>query len=144
MKIKLIIFIMFLYILLLGCIANNIEKKEISKENESKNIINIEKANESKNIINIEKANESKNIINIEKANESKNEIGIIRINVIERTTVVWTNMESIGHSITSDLFDSGIISKGQTFSYTFNVSGNYGYYCKPHPFMKGRINVEI
>jgi plastocyanin len=51
-------------------------------------------------------------------------------------TTVTWTNGdEGIGHTATSDdgLWDSGIISTGESFSFTFEEPGEYPYYCKPH-----------
>jgi plastocyanin len=50
-------------------------------------------------------------------------------------TTVTWTNKESLQHTVTSDtgLFDSGLLSQGGTFSYTFTKAGEYSYYCTPH-----------
>lgn len=50
-------------------------------------------------------------------------------------TTVTWTNMDSVNHTVTSDtgLFDSGELGKGSTFSYTFTKAGVYTYYCIPH-----------
>jgi plastocyanin len=50
-------------------------------------------------------------------------------------TTVTWTNMDSVNHTVTSDtgLFDSGELGKGSTFSYTFDKAGVYTYYCIPH-----------
>jgi amicyanin len=60
-------------------------------------------------------------------------------------TTVTWTNKDSVGHTVTTrtSLFDSGLLSKGQTFSYTFNQKGTYDYYCTVHPYMAGKIIVE-
>jgi plastocyanin len=60
-------------------------------------------------------------------------------------TNVVWTNFDSIGHTATSDdgLFNSGILSEGESWNYTFEEEGSYGYYCIPHPNMKGTIVVE-
>ena len=58
--------------------------------------------------------------------------------------TVVWTNQDSVSHTITSDTgdFDSGSIAPGKTFSYTFNNGGSFGYHCSIHPMMSGTINV--
>jgi serine/threonine-protein kinase len=49
-------------------------------------------------------------------------------------TTVQW-EWQSSGHSVTStdDLFDSGIQNEGDEFSYTFEETGNFMYYCIPH-----------
>jgi plastocyanin len=60
-------------------------------------------------------------------------------------TTVTWTNMDSVNHTVTSDtgLFDSGELGKGGTFSYTFDKAGVYTYYCIPHHAkMKGTVTV--
>jgi alcohol dehydrogenase (cytochrome c) len=59
-------------------------------------------------------------------------------------TTVTWTNTGNIGHTVTSDdgIFDSGDLGPGQTFSFTFDTPGTYWYFCRPHPFMRGRIVV--
>ena len=59
-------------------------------------------------------------------------------------TTVTWTNKDSVGHTATSDdgVFDSGMLSKGSSFSYTFTTAGTFGYFCKPHPYMVATIVV--
>lgn len=66
-------------------------------------------------------------------------------IEVKSGTTVTWTNNDNIGHTATSvnDLFDSGIIQPGQTWSYSFNATGQYDYYCVLHPWMKGTVKVS-
>jgi amicyanin len=59
-------------------------------------------------------------------------------------TTVTWINEDSASHTITSEgKFDSGILNKGDTFSYTFNEAGTFEYICTLHPKMKGRVIVE-
>lgn len=60
-------------------------------------------------------------------------------------TTVTWTNESSLTHTVTSDtdLFDSGNMGKGDTFSYTFTTAGTYTYHCIPHKaYMIGTIIV--
>ncbi|CAN5621017.1 hypothetical protein BH23THE1_BH23THE1_17560 [soil metagenome] len=72
--------------------------------------------------------------------------------------TVLWTNNDSAFHTVTSgeaggpdagQIFDSGLagpsamISKGITFEHTFNVAGEYPYYCILHPGMVGLVIVE-
>ena len=39
--------------------------------------------------------------------------------------------------------FDSGDIVPGETFSYVFDQSGTFNYFCIPHPFMEGTVIVE-
>lgn len=66
-------------------------------------------------------------------------------ITIAAETTVTWTNQDSAPHTISSrnDVFDSGNLSRGTTFSYTFTQSGTFEYYCKNHPYMTGKIIVE-
>jgi plastocyanin len=60
-------------------------------------------------------------------------------------TTVTWTNQDSVQHTVTEreSLFDSGLLSRGESFSRTFNDPGEYDYYCIPHPYMTGKVIVE-
>lgn len=60
-------------------------------------------------------------------------------------TTITWKNNENVGHNVVADngLFSSGILSKGQNFSYTFTSSGTYNYSCSIHPSMRGKIIVQ-
>lgn len=65
-------------------------------------------------------------------------------ITVKKGATVTWTNLDSAEHTATSDdgLFDSGLLAKGESWSFTFEEVGSYGYYCIPHPFMTGTVVV--
>lgn len=56
--------------------------------------------------------------------------------------TVVWTNSESISHTATGSTFDSGTLSKGGSFSFTFTQAGTFSYICSFHPGMSGQIIV--
>ena len=56
---------------------------------------------------------------------------------------VTWTNNDSAPHQIKSATVNSELMSKGQTFSFTFNDTGTFDYICAPHPSMKGKIIVE-
>jgi plastocyanin len=60
--------------------------------------------------------------------------------------SVVWTNRMSMRHTVTADNgeFDSGQLSKDQSFSWTFNAAGTIRYHCKNHPDdMTGAIVVS-
>ena len=50
-------------------------------------------------------------------------------------TTVKFANKDRAPHTATSDtsIFDSGYLSKGQEWFYTFTEPGTYPYYCIPH-----------
>ena len=71
-----------------------------------------------------------------------------IRIEVGD--TVEWRNVQSIPHTVTADPkraaksrnielpdgaepFDSGWVTRGQSFRYTFSTPGVYRYVCLPH-----------
>ena len=58
---------------------------------------------------------------------------------------VVWDNNDSVTHTITArnNSLDSGNLSPGDTFRYTFEQSGTLEYYCKIHPSMVGKITIE-
>jgi plastocyanin len=59
--------------------------------------------------------------------------------------SVTWTNEDSVAHIIVSDssAFQSGSLAKGQTFSFTFNQTGQFPYHCSIHPSMKATIIVQ-
>lgn len=60
-------------------------------------------------------------------------------------TTVTWRNDDTVPHTVTSDagLFDSGNLDPGQTFTHTFELTGNFPYHCEIHPTMRGRVLVQ-
>jgi plastocyanin len=58
-------------------------------------------------------------------------------------TTVVWTNEDSVSHTIKSDTFGSGGLSNGQKFEFKFEKAGSFDYSCGIHPSMKGKIIVQ-
>ena len=66
-----------------------------------------------------------------------------IEVNVGQ--TITWVNDDSIIHTAATSadgIFDSDILQRGQTFSYTFNTVGEYPYYCDLHPNMVGTVRV--
>ena len=69
--------------------------------------------------------------------------------------TVTWVNRDTVSHTVTSGvtnhlnytgkIFDSRTISPGETFSFTIPSEkwSAYYYFCKIHPWMTGKIDVE-
>lgn len=68
---------------------------------------------------------------------------------------VVWTNADSVPHSVTSDNnykdvisgpFNSidhiGLIPPQQKFTFVFTADGAYAYHCEPHPWMQGKVTI--
>jgi plastocyanin len=63
-------------------------------------------------------------------------------ITISKGTTVTWTQEDNVTHTVTGTGFDSGDLSQGKTFSYTFNEVGIFNYGCLYHPSMSGKIIV--
>jgi plastocyanin len=68
-------------------------------------------------------------------------------ITVESGTTITWVNKDGVLHTTTSSaappLFDSGNMSRDETFTYTFESTGTYSYLCKLHPGMTGTVIVQ-
>jgi plastocyanin len=58
--------------------------------------------------------------------------------------TVEWTNNDVRDHTVVArdGSFNSGNLSKGESFRYTFKKAGNIAYTCSLHPRMKGTVVV--
>lgn len=65
-------------------------------------------------------------------------------LNVQAGTTVTWMNSDRDSHTTTSDApgWNSGTISPGRQFSFTFQTAGTYRYHCSFHPGMVGTVVV--
>lgn len=59
--------------------------------------------------------------------------------------TVTWTNNDDRDHTVqtTDGVINSGNLSPGKSWSYTFKSAGTYSYGCTYHPRMKGTITVK-
>lgn len=64
-------------------------------------------------------------------------------------TTVRWENNSDETHTVTSgsnrehdDEFNSGDIAPGESYTYTFDNTGSFDYFCIPHPGMEATITV--
>ena len=77
-------------------------------------------------------------------ANAGSNSFSPNPVEVKVGEAVTWINDDSGRHTVTSKdgVFDSGIMGKGQSFSYTFDKAGEYPYYCTLHPNMVGTVVV--
>lgn len=67
-------------------------------------------------------------------------------LTVTKGTKVVWTNEDSVGHTVTSDSgseLASGTLTKGGApYAHTFNTVGTFSYHCTPHPYITGTVTV--
>lgn len=75
----------------------------------------------------------------------SNNSFGPQEITISRGATVKWTNNDAVAHTVTSDngKFESGQITQGKTFQFTFNDTGTFTYHCSVHPSMTGKIIVK-
>ena len=83
-------------------------------------------------------------------------------INVIVGDTITWYNDDREAHTVTSGdgpgrfgwmdnrdfgkpdgIFDSGRFMPGESWSYQFEESGRFSYFCTIHPWMDGIVIVE-
>ena len=71
-------------------------------------------------------------------------EFSVGDITVGPGTYVLWVNEGEIAHSTTSDdgLWDSQLLSPGESYGRVFTEVGSHPYHCTPHPFMTARIQV--
>jgi plastocyanin len=68
-----------------------------------------------------------------------------VTINIAD--SVEWTNQDSTTHTVTDtggpESYDSGDMANGNTFTFTFNIPGDYPYACNKHPStMTGVVHV--
>jgi plastocyanin len=67
-------------------------------------------------------------------------------ITVAARTEIIWTNMDTVPHRVTSSggFFESdGVIEPNETYSFIFSEIGYFRYYCAiPGHREEGTINV--
>ena len=95
-------------------------------------------------------SNRSTNNNSTAQSNTGANTVSILNfafnpstLTVSKGTTVTWTNEDSAEHEIKSDTFGSSLLSKGATFSHTFDQTGTFNYSCAIHTTMQGKIIVQ-
>jgi plastocyanin len=67
-------------------------------------------------------------------------------VTIAAGSSVTWVNRDpNLPHTATSDddIFDSGNLSEGDDFSFTFDEAGTFAYFCQVHPTMRGTVVVE-
>lgn len=66
-------------------------------------------------------------------------------IKIKKGTKVIWTNQDTVKHNAFSDDANGPkgeLLGKGESYSFVFDTVGTNNYYCTPHPYMKGVVNV--
>jgi len=74
-------------------------------------------------------------------------------VSVAAGSTVRWINEDAIEHTVTSQTgpgtlvpsgeFDSPLLLEGDVFEHTFDITGTYYYFCRPHgSSMQGVVRV--
>ena len=66
-------------------------------------------------------------------------------IAVARGATVTWVNNDSVVHTSTSDnnVWNSGTLAAGASFSTTFQTAGTFPYHCTFHRGMVGTVTVQ-
>ena len=66
-------------------------------------------------------------------------------VTITEGDTVTWVNRDTVNHQVLADRgqFVSPILKPRQTYSFTFNAAGTYGYKDELHPKLKGSVVVK-
>ena len=59
-------------------------------------------------------------------------------------TTVAWKHNDNVAHTVVSTgLFESETLARGDVFTFTFLERGEYEYHCSIHPSMTGKVIVK-
>jgi plastocyanin len=70
---------------------------------------------------------------------------GPLEVTVAPGTTVKWTNRDDIPHTVvsTETVFKSKVLDTDEAFSYKFEKTGTYSYFCSVHPKMTAKVIVK-
>ena len=68
-----------------------------------------------------------------------------MEITIARGTQVTWVNKDDVPHTVVSvdRKFKSRALDTDEKFSFTFQDSGTYAYFCSVHPMMTGKIIVK-
>lgn len=69
------------------------------------------------------------------------------KVTVKKGSTVTWMNRDATEHDVsptkTQSVFQrSPMLARGESYSVTFSETGTFDYFCTPHPFMTGSVEV--
>ena len=66
-------------------------------------------------------------------------------ITIAKGTTVIWVNHDDVPHTVVNadKAFRSKALDTDDQFSFTFNDTGSFSYFCSVHPMMTGRVVVK-
>jgi plastocyanin len=64
-------------------------------------------------------------------------------VTIAKGGVVTWKNLDASAHSVNGKNFDSGSMSKDDTYSFTFLDKGKFTYKCAVHPYMEGTVIVK-
>ena len=58
--------------------------------------------------------------------------------------SITWVNNGQLPHSASAEdgSFDTNPLEPGSSATIVFEVPGTFAYICKPHPWMRGTVNV--
>lgn len=67
------------------------------------------------------------------------------KLEISQGDIVTFINKDEVKHSATADNgdFDTELLAQDESMEITFSEAGEFGYYCIPHPGMKGTIVVK-
>jgi plastocyanin len=67
------------------------------------------------------------------------------QLTITQGQTVRFVNRDDVAHTVTEKdgAFDSKLLNKDKSWTYTFSKAGTYWYYCTIHPSMKGSVTVN-
>lgn len=58
---------------------------------------------------------------------------------------ITWTNQDSAKHDVdfTDKSFESELVGKGETITFTPSKAGTFDYFCSVHQYMKATLTVQ-
>ncbi len=75
-------------------------------------------------------------------------------IELTKNNLVVWTNDDTVPHTITPDhrhadpysgsFGSEGVVMPGESYEFLFTETTTLSYHCSPHPWMKGTLTVTL